>query len=61
MDSNRISRQEAADLLRVSTCTVANFVKKGLLPEPMKVGRRDWYLREDIAKVAKDGTRKLAA
>ncbi len=61
MDANRISRQEAADLLRVSGSSIANYIKAGLIPQPMQIGRRYWHLREDIERVAKEGTPKRQA
>lgn len=61
MLSNRISRNETAKILGVCHKTVGNFVKAKLLPEPLCIGRRQWFSKEEIERVAREGTRKIQA
>lgn len=53
---NMMSRDETAALLRVSVSTVSLFVGRGLLPEPIRIGRRYWWSRDVIEHIAKVGT-----
>ena len=53
---NMMSRDETASLLRVSVSTISLFVARGLLPEPIRIGRRYWWSRDVIEHIAKVGT-----
>lgn len=61
MFNNRISRNETAKILGVCHKTIGNFVEAKLLPEPVRIGRRQWFEKEEIERIAKEGTRKLQA
>lgn len=57
MDSQKLletlTRREVAELLHVTTQTVINYTKKGIL-KSYKVGRRVLYLKEEIVAVIKE-------
>ena len=48
-----LTRREVAELLHVTTQTVINYTKKGIL-KSYKVGRRVLYLKEEIIAVIKE-------
>ena len=48
-----LNRREVAELLHVTTQTVINYTKKGIL-KSYKVGRRVLYLKEEIIAVIKE-------
>ncbi len=43
-----ISAQEAADLLGVSTTTLRRYGQGGLLPQPRRIGRTQYWRRSDV-------------
>jgi hypothetical protein len=45
-----VSRKEAAELLKVSLSTLANWKANGYLV-PVSIGRKQMYLRSDINKI----------
>lgn len=45
-----LTRHELADVLKVTPRTVHNYVKNGLLPEPLKVGRRLLWGQAELFK-----------
>jgi DNA-binding transcriptional MerR regulator len=53
---NMMSRDETASLLRVSVSTISLFVARGLLPEPIRIGRRYWWSRDVIEHISHVGT-----
>lgn len=48
-----LNRREVAALLHVTTQTVINYTKKGIL-KSYKVGRRVLYLKEEVVAVIKE-------
>lgn len=48
-----LNRREVAELLHVTTQTVINYTKKGIL-KSYKVGRRVLYLKEEVVAVIKE-------
>ena len=48
-----LNRREVAELLHVTTQTVINYTKKGVL-KSYKVGRRVLYLKEEVVAVIKE-------
>lgn len=53
-----ISRQEAAEELGISLVTLHDWVKKGFLPKPTKIGNRSYYLYEDFKAVLTNLSKK---
>lgn len=56
MDSNLMNRYEVANRLFVSQGTVRNMVKRGELPDPVCVGRRQYFPRDVVARIEREGT-----
>lgn len=51
-----ISQKKLAELLSVSQMTIYRWVKKGILPEPLKLGtHRNASVRFDLAELAQRG------
>lgn len=40
-----LTKRELAEMLRVSTRTVSNYVRTGAIPDPVKIGRRALWAR----------------
>jgi excisionase family DNA binding protein len=46
--SDYLTKQELADMLRVTTRTITNYVHGGALPAPTKVGRKALWNRTQL-------------
>lgn len=53
-----ITMQEAADLLGVHKNTIKNSVRRGDLPQPLRIGRRKKFDREELIKSIKTQNQK---
>ena len=51
-----LTRREVADLFRVSDTTVSAWLKQGLLPKPVRVGRQLLFSAIAILKILNPGT-----
>ena len=56
--NDMISRAETAAMLRCSVNTIPHYVKNGLLPEPIRIGKRQWWDRTVVEHIAKVGTNR---
>jgi excisionase family DNA binding protein len=48
INSGFLTKQELADILRVTTRTITNYVHNGALPEPLRVGRKTLWCRSAL-------------
>jgi excisionase family DNA binding protein len=46
--SDYLTKSELASMLRVSTRTISNYIRAGVLPEPVKIGRRALWSRATL-------------
>jgi excisionase family DNA binding protein len=46
--SDYLTKGELASMLRVSTRTISNYIRAGVLPEPVKIGRRALWSRATL-------------
>lgn len=49
-----MSRQEVADLFKVSLVSIDKWKKHGILPKPIKQSGRVYFLREEIEQLIQD-------
>lgn len=40
-----LTKMELASMLRVSTRTISNYIRAGVIPEPVKIGRKALWSR----------------
>jgi hypothetical protein len=50
-----VSRRDVADLFEVTTETVGTWVQRGLLPSPVRIGRKVFWKHEVIAALLEGG------
>lgn len=55
MASELVTAKEAAHTLRVHRSTVYKLIKQGLLPAPIKVGAKSYWLQSDIDTLIQRG------
>jgi len=48
LKKNYLKLDQVSKLLGINKTTIYKWIKKGLLPPPLKVGRRSYYTREFI-------------
>jgi len=51
----KIDQHDVAEYLGVSTRTVRNLIKRGELPQPIRIGRKQFWLRDKFAHWLHDG------
>ncbi|WP_157521864.1 AlpA family transcriptional regulator [Mitsuaria sp. 7] len=50
-DLEFVTKNELASMLKVTARTVSNYVRKGAIPPPVKVGRRALWRRVTVAQM----------
>ncbi len=50
-DTTLIPRKKVAKMFQVSTVSLDKWRRKGLLPDPIKQGRKIYYLRSEIERM----------
>ena len=55
-DPKLLSREEVMELFDITAPTIREWSKKGILPKPIRRGRRVYFLKNEIYKVLKDRT-----
>ena len=58
--TDRYSRNQVAERLRVSPASINNFVKRGELPEPLRIGLKSWWPVEAVDRLAQLGSQHPA-
>jgi len=53
-DPKLLSREEVMELFGITAPTIREWSKKGILPKPIRRGRRVYFLKDEIYKVLKD-------
>jgi predicted DNA-binding transcriptional regulator AlpA len=53
-----VSRRDVADLFQVTTETVGTWVERGLLPSPVRIGRKVFWTREVIVALLEGGRQR---
>lgn len=54
--NDRYSRNQVAERLRVTPSSIKNFVKRGELPEPVRIGLKAWWPVEAVDRLAEFGS-----
>mgnify|MGYP001259521418 FL=1 len=54
--TNRVTRLQVAERLNIPAGSVGNFVKNGLLHEPIFIGKKAWWPADVVDGIAKNGT-----
>lgn len=50
-DTTLIPRKKVAEMFQISTVSLDKWRRKGLLPDPIKQGRKIYYLRSEIERM----------
>jgi predicted DNA-binding transcriptional regulator AlpA len=50
-----VSRRDVADLFQVTTETIGEWMRRGLLPSPVRIGRKVFWRHEVIAALLEGG------
>lgn len=58
--SHLMTRIEVARKLQICSGTVANLVQRGQLPEPTRIGKRQFFQKSDIERILTHRTPKHA-
>lgn len=61
MMSEYISKAELADMLHVTTRTISNYQRSGALPEPLRVGKKCLWSRQQLLEFLNQQSPSLRA